>query len=359
MWPTVDRVAEECELSVRTVQRVLEEFVAEGMLIVVRRGGAGPGSSTRYDFDLARVRTRSAEIAAGCAKGDSVTPLDKGVSDDAKGDNCAEKGCHRDTRTVIEPSTEPSLERGRAREGKGQGEAEAKAPGGRAFKRAFAAWPTFVSNSEPAARKAWEALSAEERAAAIDRQADYVASVKGTGRSKYCKFDLYLSEKRWEKLPPRPAPPTELWAPAFGPLWNAICLRELLLRAAQAAQAPPSAFIRDLLSRGDEAGRRERLKRQAAFGWPKVNGWYQQAASRKGFTAKAEDAWLAGLMEPVPVNSDVMADWRAEYDRRGWPWLPDPGGMRVVYFPAGGPGALDAFERASEAGRRCGSGASS
>ncbi|TIR81414.1 MAG: helix-turn-helix domain-containing protein, partial [Mesorhizobium sp.] len=37
-------------------------------------------------------------------------------------------------------------------------------------------------------------------------------------------------------------------------------------------------------------------------------------------------------------------DWKALFQQRGWPWLPDPG--RVAYFPVGGPDGLEAFEQA-------------
>jgi hypothetical protein len=217
----------------------------------------------------------------------------------------------------------------------------------RAFKRTAAEWPTYLSDSQPAAWKAWLRLSATERSTAVERAADYAAACRA-GKQRLCSFGVYLTERRWEKLwPVRPeAVPASIEARPFGPLWNAICLREILLNAPLPAPPPTSAFIRELLSRDDEMGRRERLRRQAEHGWPRVSGWYRQAEGRRGFATRAEDAWLATLMEPVPVNSTVMADWRAEYTCRGWPWLPDPGGMRVVYFPAGGPAGLDRFERA-------------
>jgi hypothetical protein len=53
----------------------------------------------------------------------------------------------------------------------------------------------------------------------------------------------------------------------------------------------------------------------------------------------------------VPVDSELFTVWRAEHARRGWPWIPDPGGMRVVYFPRGGPEGLEAFEAAMQAGQ--------
>jgi hypothetical protein len=40
-----------------------------------------------------------------------------------------------------------------------------------------------------------------------------------------------------------------------------------------------------------------------------------------------------------------------EHELRGWPWLPDPGGMGGAYFPKGGPRGLAEFEAAVKAGK--------
>ena len=55
---------------------------------------------------------------------------------------------------------------------------------------------------------------------------------------------------------------------------------------------------------------------------------------------------LLSLMAPCRVGSDEFAAWKALHEERGWPWLPDPGRQDWVYFPAGGPAGLDAFEAA-------------
>ncbi|MBN9272996.1 MAG: hypothetical protein J0J15_22690 [Mesorhizobium sp.] len=83
-------------------------------------------------------------------------------------------------------------------------------------------------------------------------------------------------------------------------------------------------------------------------GWPMVNALHFSAETRglgiHGF-GPAEEA-LGKLCEFVPVESECWKAWKLEHDLRGWPWLPDPGTMRGVYFPAGGPGGLEAFEQA-------------
>ena len=134
IWPSVERVAAQCELSARTVQRALKDFVAEGLLIVVIEGGHGRHSATRYDFDMARLKAlpevvwgekRTVEIdeifdEIDETKGDTMSPLEgfkgdigdakgdigdaKGDIGDAKGDMVSPKPSYNHHITTIEPS---------------------------------------------------------------------------------------------------------------------------------------------------------------------------------------------------------------------------------------------------------------
>ncbi len=175
-------------------------------------------------------------------------------------------------------------------------------------------WPSYVSDSAPKALAAAMTLTAEQRDCAAARMGDYLASARVGGRTVICTFAVYLAEKRWEKLPPPAAtqePPTD-FAPPFGPVWG--------------------AFVVGTLLTGGNGAAVEHLYRMASLG----KGW------------RFGERWQAmkPLMVAVPVASPEFEAWRMEFERRGWPWLPDPGQQRVVYFPAGGPEALDAFENA-------------
>lgn len=206
----------------------------------------------------------------------------------------------------------------RAGEREDVGDAGGRALGERAFRRAFAAWPTYVADSEPAARAAWNRLSPEDRLVAVDRQADYVeAAGKAGGRKTICAFGVYLAEKRWEKLPARVAQPFNEYAPPFGPVWGGWVWGHFVTAHAEAAK-----------------------------GWPLIVGLFKRAAMRQGAKFAEHLHERAQLMEAVPVGSVMFEAWRAEHDRRGWLWIPDPGEQRVVYFPAGGPAGLGAFEAA-------------
>jgi helix-turn-helix protein len=120
VYPSVARIANEAEVSPRTVQRVLRDFVSEGLLIVVREGGKGPRDTTEYRFSLDQLVALSSPPKP-LNKGDKLAPLEparvtKRVTPcPAKGDTVSSKG---DTVTP-EPSLtiiEPSLS-ARAREG--------------------------------------------------------------------------------------------------------------------------------------------------------------------------------------------------------------------------------------------------
>lgn len=180
-----------------------------------------------------------------------------------------------------------------------------------AFRRAFAAWPSYAVDSDSAAWDAWLSLAADERSDAATRVEDYVAACKA-GSAKRCTFGVYLRERRWLALPaPEPVPVDEL-EPPFGPVWGAYLISCLL-------DGDPNQHVPALY----------RLARN-------------RARHRFGDRIRA----LKSLMEAVPVQCEMFDRWRMEFEERGWSWIPDPGGQRVVYFPAGGPEGLQAFELA-------------
>lgn len=217
----------------------------------------------------------------------------------------------------------------------------------RSFDLAWREWPYGSVGSRPEAFKVWRNLTEEARAAARASISRWIAAYRAEGRKYLPALSTYLGEKLWENLPdqvPEPAKPIE--GKPWGPHWAGVCHRDLLTVAPIPPPPPPSEFLRRLVDEDSDAGRAERLRRQADYGWPAVKRWHEAAANRRSIAIAPQDVWLANLMEFVPLVSPVFEAWRAEYERRGWPWLPDPGGMKGVFFPAGGPEALDAFEAA-------------
>jgi hypothetical protein len=134
-------------------------------------------------------------------------------------------------------------------------------------------------------------------------------------------------------------------APPFGPLWMAKLL-SILLCGPEETSVKPSMFIAGMIAKGGEIGERYQLQHQAATGFPKARAMLSRADEALGSRVGEEFAPMAELMEPVPVTGEVFAAWQADFERRGWPWLPRTGKQRVVYFPKGGPAGLDAVAAA-------------
>lgn len=116
IFPSVKRIAEETETSVRTVQYVLREFVAEGLLVVVKEGGHGPGSTTEYRMSINYLSSLPRTKESNEAKGATVAPIRKPlrVQPAAKRvQPTTKKGAPVAPDSSVEPSI---LERERARE---------------------------------------------------------------------------------------------------------------------------------------------------------------------------------------------------------------------------------------------------
>lgn len=366
IWPAVSSVAQDCELSCRTVQRILDEFVSEGILVVVRKGGGGPGQTTRYDFDLERVRARTGEIAGLQGKGDTVSPLEKGDNPAPKGDTGDEKGCHGVTQTVIEPS-EPSrgarAARAAEREGyfddsKKEDARPSEAPASESeraareprqtekqFWRIVKTWPGFDGMPKTAALPHFSALDQASRDAAERKLPGWLALLKAQGKDHVPAPSTYFRERLFDVVAdPLEAPKPPVEAKPFGRLWGAVRMRRLLTDGPHPLPAPPRAQA-DLLAEDSERGCQARLERQARLGWPSVNFMHEQATNRKGISVPAADEWLSGLTEQVHVASELRAAWKAEHLRRGWPWPSEFDRVEWIWFPAGGPEGLEEFER--------------
>ncbi|TAN01540.1 MAG: hypothetical protein EPN45_12650 [Rhizobiaceae bacterium] len=354
IFPAIATIARAAQCSTRQVQRELQAFRDAGLIRLVKEGGKGPRSTNEYslDLDLLHRIGREGWAAVVDSKDDTVSPLDeaeKGDTDDMERVTPAtDKGdiaCHP---TPPEPSSEPSVEREGAREAR---EAENRKSVERGFEKAYRQWPTSITDSRPEAQKAWNALTPDERDAATAEIGRYVEASKAVGRKLVCSFGVYLREKRWAQLPPAPEPkPEPVIAPPFGPMWGGLRMLDLL-SPAEPSPPPTSAFIAQLIAQDDAAGRAERMRRQKQFGWPMVNRIHDAAERRRGVTVPPELEWVGGLTEFVPTDTEIWEAWKLEHEQRGWPWLPDPGGMGGAYFPRGGPHGLHEFEAAVKSGK--------
>jgi hypothetical protein len=363
IFPAVATIARAAQCSTRQVQREMATFVRVGLLGVVREGGKGPGNTREYRMDVDMLRRIEAVgwnamfgADAGGDKGDRESPLDHGdkgdMGDTERVTPATDKGdklSHPTPQTT--PQKNPQEARGareRGADGEGEGREEdpkrVEAEGWALLKD----WPDFGGMPKDAAMRAWKAMSAEDRAEARRKFPHWLALLRAQKKTYTPKPSTYFGERLWRDVPePEPDAPKVLIAAPFGPVWAGMMVRALLVAPAHPSTWPvASAFQARLLAQDDALGRRARLERQARYGWPSVNAMFEQADRRRGVPMKPEDERLKALVEAVPVGAKVHAAWRAEFERRGWPWLPDHDGMRAVHFPAGGPEGLDAFEAA-------------
>ncbi len=379
IWPSVQRVAAQCNTSIRTVQRVLSDFVTEGILVVVDEGGRGPGSTRRYDFDMrvvealpaAKWRPDPASDATE-TKGDTVTPLEigaepKGVTATEKGVTGDTQGCHGDTQTSMEPPIEPSLERERGREGQEGGQPRDDQPredqprddqpGTAAFDkrvlrfcsgRGFLAgpWPDFDTGASlPWIGRHFAKLTPAERAEAERWRDAYLLDVKDR-KLKPVAVGNFFAGRSWEALDPAILARAEKlkqaglapderarpdgWAACLGPVGMAWLFAEL--RAGQPAGTvePGSLWLTSRLQRD----------------WPAIHGWSQRQQMAGGLAFGPRWHALKDRMEPVPQGTEGFAAWRAHFARQGWPWLSAFDGAAVLYAPKGGPDGLKVFGQA-------------
>ena len=101
-----------------------------------------------------------------------------------------------------------------------------------------------------------------------------------------------------------------------------------------------------MIAKGGNEGERYRLQHQANNCFRKASSMLSAADDARGCLVETTLQPFTALVEPVSVTSAVYEDWKAEHERRGWPWLPEHGKQRVVYFPKGGPAGMVTFEDA-------------
>lgn len=334
-FPSQEYICSKTNLGERAVRDQLSHLRARGLIAWDATFEDGKRASNRYrlsfesDFQPANSAGSSGAQATG-----EIVPEQPAESDTLNRQNSPPN-------LVREPVKEPERE---AREDVSNGPKKIE----EAFWRMVRVWPGQKGMPTARALKLFSALSPQDRAEAERMFPHWLALLKAQKKDHVAAPSTYFEQRLWTDVPePVEAKPAAMTAPPFGPVWGGVRMRELLKQAV--AAPPPSAWMATLLAQDDAAGRQARLTRQAKHGWPAVNRMHEFAESRKGITVTPDLEALAALMEPVPVRGDLWQLWLSEHEKRGWPWLPDPGQMPVVYFPAGGPAGLEAFQEAVSA----------
>lgn len=396
IFPSIDRLAAETELSVRTVQRLMADFVQEGILVLVKKASGRPGETNRYDFDLVRLFAAPAPQENNPVveqTGVTVSPVSgasTGDTDAETGVNGDIDGCHGDTRTVIEPSVNLQ-EREGASEREGQeGNPSRPIDMGQMMRRVKAmeigakpaysgvGWPGAAGSSTQWAAQQFAKLSDADRAEAERLRDAYLDHCSRAG-VRPVALGVYLRDRKFEGLQvlPKDAAPRlagdRVVVPVFGPVFAAACMaevlgrpapirladnhRETILKSAEALSRTNPQRGRDYLAnRGidlDETGkpvfpenfeRDEERRLRMTEGYPGAKRLYEAAKDRQNVTVPQRFEALKNAMEFVPLDGEMMSAWRSWYERNFLPFPPLT--ARGGYFPAGGPDRLDDFRAA-------------
>ncbi len=350
-WPSDARLIADTELSERAVRDWKRKLEEAGLLAIERRRTAG-GTFQADEIRLA-MGGRPPANSAGGATGKSCRDHRQMVPEPPANGAVPPTPPYK-AEPSEEPPVEPSSERGRERE---VSEKEACGDDPAKFEKrvkriaAVHSWPGWANSPTAWSIKQFAALTDAERAEAEAKAGAYIAHC----RKKAISLGNYFRERKWLDVPASviaaqdaPAPVT---AAPFGKVWNAIRFERLGRPAAPMPRA--SSFLEALMTGDTEAGNRARLDRQAKFGWPDVNFMHDMAATGRGVAVKPEDATAEGLaqgFEQVRVGSDLWHAWKQLHEAKGWPWIPDPGSLPYVWFPAGGPDRLADFQNAARGG---------
>ncbi|WP_411033828.1 helix-turn-helix domain-containing protein [Shinella sp. BYT-45] len=406
-YPKQDYLADACEIDVRSIRRALDSLRAKGLINWTEHREGRNRKANRYSLAFEDGFRRHEGPEDGEAQPDKLS----GSPEASTGQEChvepdKSDGLNRTPESSIEPVREPVRETGKEREGagarSGQGrKVETRAALVKRVQKFLAGvgyeqgeWKGWSASTINYIVQQFAALSPEEQDRACAWRDRFLERARGAVpmppgnyfRDRAWQMLEMLDEAAITKAAASAASPTEkVPAPPFGPVFGAVrawlCLqgpddsrvpldvRDPVIRHFHGlAQQGLHPLARSYLSRRgisltaagefvfpDGFDAEERRRRLSESGFPEVNALHEKAKIHQPAAVASRFLPLKDLCEPVPVESVTFAQWLAHDERVGWPRLPDPGRMSVVWFPKGGPEALPAFDAAArellEAGR--------
>ncbi len=398
-YPKQDYLADACEIDERSVRRSLTSLRDKGLVNWVEQREGKNRKANRYSlgFEAGFSRFEAGDSGENepdnlSASGDPSTGQEGVLQPDS--DEAFNRTPESSIEPVREPVIEPVSERGSAR--------EVLEDDPKALRKRFQAlivgrhdnpWPDVLSSAPEWAFQQFVKLSPEERLRAEERRDDYLAacpklqSGEHKGKPRSAALGVYLRDRMFdlvdaiapqavrrqaEKRKQEEAIPV---AP-FGPIWagkralalldgpidislpdNLLALTVETYNRLCRSNVPTKAWLehRGIAVDGTDlvfpAGyhEQERRRRECDGGYPEAHALDKLAKERGRGSADPRFAILADLCEAVPVGSETYVRWQAYHQQMNWPFVPDPGGMRVVYFPKRGPEGLREFELAARA----------
>ncbi|WP_208153300.1 helix-turn-helix domain-containing protein [Sinorhizobium medicae] len=203
-------------------------------------------------------------------------------------------------------------------------------------------WPGFAGMPKEPAKRAWLALTADERWEAAERFPRWLQLLKAQKKSHTPAPSTYFGEKLWMDVPAQDeaAKPANAMAAPFGKLWSATRLAELLLPPTGIV-APPTKFEQKQIDAGQVSLADVMAEKRMRAGWPSVNSMQERARSAQGSMCPLALEEAGQGFQAVKRDGELLAAWQREHKRRGWPF-PEGRLPEWVYFPAlEGEGDLD------------------
>ena len=199
-----------------------------------------------------------------------------------------------------------------------------------AFKEFGPTWPTWVNDSEPAARKAWQGLNDDERDQAVARSGDYLKASKTGGRTQTCALAKYLSEKRWSKLD-APEPDTD-HPMILKPYGKGYMAHRFMLLDRERRVWVKTAFQQLLVAQGKGA---TLIKERHRGEFPLVAKMDDDAGlGRTGCLPPGTRQPDTSDYISIQQGSPEWEAWEAWHKAMDYPFINPPGKDRFVWLPA-------------------------
>jgi len=289
-------------------------------------------------------------------KGGGATPppSDAGEVVESRGEGGGIEGSkvveqlHQDkTSPVTSPDTSP-VEKERGREENGPEGLTKRAEA--LFYATFKHWKRFDVSPKPPMLAAWGKLSWAEMEECAPTVPLFLEQCRKDGVSHPCAVATFIGQAMWKPFieaarnsGPK-AEPVE--AKPLGKAWMALRLKALLGGPVATVSTKLTSFEEKLVLDGKANADELRRDKLAQVGYPAVNRLHDQLRFRTVAIVDPTLAELASGFVPVEVGSATWLAWKDLHAARGWPWLPDLGWIKWVYFPADGADGLHAFEQA-------------
>lgn len=208
-------------------------------------------------------------------------------------------------------------------------------------------WPQTEGMPKAGWFEAWTALTDDERLEAAAMRDNWIAHLKGMGRSHVPVPRTYFQEKLWKEVPvvevgAKDPAAERLEAKPCGKLFMARFYGYLFDGAT--VEVSLNKFERQLVETGRYTAEQMLMKKQADQGFPDVNELISRAEGRRGALVSSLLQPLAEHMVSIEVGSAVWNEWAAEHEKRGWPWFNNNGFLKYVYLPQGGVAMLNELQ---------------